>query len=472
MIKTVIMAGGSGSRLWPLSRGSYPKQFLKLFGVNTMLQETCLRMKNFGDGNSFLSPLIVCNEEHRFIAAEQIRQININDSTIILEPFGKNTAAAIALAAFHSVTTDENTILLVLPADHHIEDLESFHLAIHRAIPLAESGRLVTFGIKPFSPETGYGYIEAGASIDSHSYNVTKFIEKPTSEIAQKLLDSDRFLWNSGIFMFKACTYLKELLQYRPDIYDTCMKSHAVATSEMGFLRVSPEVYSTCPSESIDYAVMENTSKAAVVKVSFSWSDVGSFVSLGAMHIGDQDDNVVIGNAVSLDSKGNYIHAEDKVVAVVGIENLIIIDTKDALLVSHKDRAQEIKQVVEKLTVTNKKVVETHREVYRPWGKYDAIDSGERFQVKRITVRPGAKLSVQMHHHRAEHWIVVSGTAKVTIDSVEQYLTENESVYIPITSVHSLENPGCIDLQLIEVQSGSYLGEDDIVRFEDRYGRA
>ncbi|MEL4394883.1 mannose-1-phosphate guanylyltransferase/mannose-6-phosphate isomerase [Shewanella algae] len=465
-MRVVVLAGGSGTRLWPLSRRNYPKQFLPLIGQNTMLQDTLLRLR----GEYQEPPLVICNEEHRFIVSEQLRIIGELGSEIILEPAGRNTAPAIALAALRAIRGNEDPILLVLAADHVISDVGAFKSAIEAARAKASQGDMVTFGIVPGHPETGYGYIKRGGETGG-GYRVDKFVEKPSSEVAKEYLDSGEYYWNSGMFMFRASIYLEELRTFRPDIYKACADAIKDESSDLDFTRVNRTAFESCPDESIDYAVMEKTSRAIVIPLEAGWNDVGGFASLWDVAVKDKDGNAIRGDVVSIDTFNCLVLGNEKLVATVGVEDLVIVNTKDAILVAHKDKAQEVKHIVNKLKADGRKEVTFHREVYRPWGKYDSVDNGERFQVKRITVKPGAKLSVQMHHHRAEHWIVVSGTAKVTIDGKEQFVTENQSVYIPITAVHALENPGKVDLELIEVQSGSYLGEDDIVRFEDRYGR-
>lgn len=468
MFTPVIMAGGSGTRLWPLSRGNYPKQFLPLTGEHTMLQQTVLRLNGLEHG----APLFICNEDHRFIAAEQIRQLGLKKADILLEPAGRNTAPAIALAAIRArQQNNADTVLLVLAADHVITDTKAFQQATEQALPLAQDGKLVTFGIVPASAETGYGYIKRGEPT-GQAFTVQRFVEKPDQSTAEQYLQSGEYYWNSGMFMFRADVYLQQLQQFRPDIYTACEAAMAEQTPDLEFVRVDKAAFAACPADSIDYAVMERTEHAVVLPLDAGWNDVGGFAALWQVSAKDAQDNVLNGDVLALDSHGTYIHSEDKLVAAIGVEDLIVISTKDAVLVAHKDKAQQVKQIVNQLAETGRSEAVFHREVYRPWGKYDSVDNGERFQVKRITVKPGAKLSVQMHHHRAEHWIVVSGTARVTIDDKEQFVTENQSVYIPITAVHALENPGKVPLELIEVQSGSYLGEDDIVRFADRYGRA
>ena len=460
------MAGGSGSRLWPLSRQLFPKQFLTLFGQNSMLQATAKRLS----GVEHHSPMVICNEEHRFSVAEQFRAKNIANSGIILEPVGRNTAPAIALSAFKAISSGEDPLLLVLAADHVIKDEAAFCDSIEKAAVIAQQGKLVTFGIVPTAPETGYGYIKRG---DQHSegFIVDSFVEKPDLATAQEYLASEQYYWNSGMFLFKASTYLAELKEHRPDIYSACEQSMANTQADIDFIRIDSTAFEACPDDSIDYAVMEKTEHAVVVPMDCGWSDVGSWSALWDIENKNTDGNAFKGDVINVNSSNTYVNAEERLVAVVGLDDVVVVETKDAVLVSKKSQVQEVKQVVNQLKAEQRAEFKHHREVYRPWGKYDSVDNGERFQVKRITVKPGAKLSVQMHHHRAEHWIVVSGTAKVTNGEQELLLTENQSTYIPIGVVHALENPGKVDLELIEVQSGSYLGEDDIVRFEDRYGR-
>jgi len=467
MILPVIMAGGTGSRLWPLSRDLMPKQFLKLDGDTTMLQATVQRLQ----GLDALPPLVICNEEHRFIAAEQMRQINQLDHNIILEPAGRNTAPAIALAAMTAVKKGQDPLLLVLAADHIISDSKEFRQVVAQASQFAAADNLVTFGIVATGPETGYGYIKRGSE-KSGAYSVQQFVEKPDLATAKGYVSSGEYYWNSGMFIFKASVYLAELKKHRPDIYAACEHAMAEVDPDLDFIRVNKEAFLACPDDSIDYAVMEKTTKAVVVPLNAGWSDVGSWSSLWDVTAKDENNNVHKGDVLSVASKHNYVFAETGLVATVGLENIIVVQTKDAVLVAAKDKVQDVKSIVQQLKGAGRTEHRIHREVYRPWGKYDSIDNGARYQVKRITVKPGEKLSIQMHHHRAEHWIVVSGTANVTVDGKDTLMSENQSIYIPLGAIHALENPGKIPLELIEVQSGSYLGEDDIVRFSDRYGRA
>ena len=464
MIKAVIMAGGSGTRLWPLSRASHPKQFIALNGKDTMLQATLKRL----DGLNVHSSLTICNEEHRFFVAEQLREIDKLGS-IILEPVGRNTAPAIGLAALSSLE-DEDPLLLVLAADHVIQDKKAFTNTIINAIPVAESGKLVTFGIVANEPNTGYGYIKKGES-QSIGFKVDKFVEKPSIDRAKEYLKSGDYFWNSGMFLFKASSYLKELKKQRPDIYEVCKLSMVDTTKDNDFIRVNEAIFSTCPSDSIDYAVMEKTDDAVVLPMDAGWSDIGSWSSLWDNTKKDDKGNVTYGDVMLHESSNSYVRSDDKLVAAIGVDDLVIVSTKDVLVVAHKDSAQDVKVVAQQLRSLSRTEWDHHREVYRPWGKYDSIDNGEQYQVKLITVKPGAKLSVQKHHHRSEHWVVVSGTAKVSNGNKTFILHKNESTYIPVDTIHSLENPSKMPLEMIEVQSGSYLGEDDIVRFEDIYGR-
>jgi mannose-1-phosphate guanylyltransferase len=469
-MKPVVLAGGSGSRLWPKSRAALPKQFLRLTSNLTMLQDTVARL----EGTQAEQPIVICNDSHRFLVAEQLRQQNIEHGGILLEPMGRNTAPAIALAALHASLNGEDPTLLVLAADHLINDNKAFHEAIAQAEVLAEQGKLVTFGIVPDSAHTGYGYIRSGAKVAQAEvgFDVAEFVEKPDLATAQQYVDSGNYFWNSGMFLFKASRYLEELEKYAPDMLDICKRAIATEAPDLEFVRVDADIFATCPDDSIDYAVMEKTDSAAVVPLDAGWSDVGSWSSLWeTAKEKDENQNVIIGDAILDDVHNSYINAEQRLISVVGLDDVVVVETKDAVLVAHKDKVQNIKNVVNKLKAEKRPEFEFHREVFRPWGSYDSIDNGERFQVKRITVKPGEKLSVQMHHHRAEHWIVVAGTAKVTNGEETLLLCENQSTYIPVGVIHAIENPGKIPLELIEVQSGTYLGEDDIVRFSDRYGR-
>ena len=466
-MKPVVLAGGSGSRLWPKSRAALPKQFLALTSEQTMLQETLQRL----DGSSAANPIVICNDAHRFLVAEQLRQMGGDHGGIILEPVGRNTAPAIALAALHAMQTDDDPVLLVLAADHLIKDSAGFQAAVSKANELAMDGNLVTFGIVPDQAHTGYGYIKGGEAIGV-GMKVDEFVEKPDLATAQQYVDSGNYFWNSGMFMFKASVYLAELKKHAPEMYSICEQAIATESKDLDFIRIDPEIFATCPDDSIDYAVMEKTALAAMVPLDAGWSDVGSWSSLWETADNkDENGNVIVGDAILEGVNNSYINSEERLIAVVGLDDVVVVETKDAVMVANKNKVQDIKNVVNKLKAEQRPEFQFHREVFRPWGSYDSIDNGKRFQVKRITVKPGEKLSVQMHHHRAEHWIVVSGTANVTIGEKTQLVTENESVYIPIGDVHALENPGKIPLELIEVQSGAYLGEDDIVRFSDRYGR-
>lgn len=465
----VIMAGGSGSRLWPLSRQLNPKQFLPLADADfSMLQATIQRLAGLGAE----LPRLICNEQHRFLAAEQLRLLGMEQANILLEPVGRNTAPAIALAALQACTQAEDPILLVLAADHLIQDVPAFQASILTALPLAEAGKLVTFGIVPTHPETGYGYIEQGAAVGEGGFAVSRFVEKPDLATARDYLAGGNYFWNSGMFMFRASRYLEELERFRPDILAACRQALAGGSQDMHFTRVDAAAFAACPEDSIDYAVMERTADAVMVALDAGWSDIGSWSALWDVSAKDPQGNVFKGDVLDQNSRNTYVHADSRLVATVGVEDLVVVETKDAVLVAHKDHVQDVKKIVEQLKNATRDEHINHREVYRPWGVYDSIDNGHRYQVKRITVKPGAKLSVQMHHHRAEHWIVVSGTAQVTNGDKTYLVTENQSTYIPIGQIHALENPGVIPLELIEVQSGSYLGEDDIVRFEDKYGRA
>lgn len=468
MITPVILSGGSGSRLWPLSHDHYPKQFLSLVGDKTLLQETITRLGGLLEINQ---PLLVCNEAHRFIVAEQLRLIDESPHAIILEPCGRNTAPAVAVAALHVLEHGDDSILLVLPADHLIQNNDEFQRVIRSAVPHAEQGELVTFGIVPTHAETGYGYIKAETSDKSQTVPVISFVEKPDLETAQKYLDSGNYYWNSGMFMFRASRYLEELNLYRSDIYTACKEAYSSIREDLDFLRIEHESFAACPSDSIDCAVMEKTDKAVVIPLDAGWNDIGTWSALWSIQPHDNQGNVQIGDVLTDQVNNSYIHAQNRLVAAVGVDDLVVVETVDAVLVAHRDKVQNVKVIVEQLKQQQRGGALLHRRVNRPWGVYEGIDIGERFQVKRITVNPGASLSLQKHHHRAEHWVVVKGTAKVTCGVEVRLLSENQSTFIPLGESHRLENPGQIPLEIIEVQSGSYLGEDDIVRLEDQYGR-
>lgn len=474
MLIPVILSGGTGSRLWPLSRELYPKQLLPLVNQFTMLQNTIMRAEGI---DSISAPIVVCNDEHRFMVAEQMRQLNVASASIILEPIGRNTAPAVALAALHALTSEENPLLLVLPADHVINDVDCFHKVVERMLPLAVAGKLITFGIVPVAPETGYGYIKAGAESGEKckgtgAFKVERFVEKPDQATAEQYLASGDYYWNSGMFMFTAQTYLAELGKYAPDMLAACRSAFANAVIDNDFIRLDKNTFSACPSDSIDYAVMEKTADAVVSPLDAGWSDVGSWSALWEIGAQDNNGNVLKGDVLLHDTRNCYISAEQRLVATVGLEDHVIVETADAVLVARKDRVQDVKAIVNQLKADKRQEALAHRRVSRPWGAYQSVDDADRFQVKRITVNPGASLSLQMHHHRAEHWIVVKGTARVVKGEEAILLSENQSTYIPLGVTHRLENPGVIPLELIEVQSGSYLGEDDIVRFEDVYGRS
>ncbi|MBO9716371.1 MAG: mannose-1-phosphate guanylyltransferase/mannose-6-phosphate isomerase [Pseudoxanthomonas sp.] len=461
----VILSGGSGTRLWPLSREAYPKQFLPLAGTDTMLQATWRRVAPLATA----APILVANEDHRFMVAEQLREAGCTPGAILLEPVGRNTAPAIAVAALQATAGGEDPLLLVLPSDHVISDPVAFRAAVGRAAAAADAGKLVTFGIVPTGPETGYGYIKASPGDDVRA--VERFVEKPDAATAQGYVDSGEYFWNSGMFLFRASRYLEELGRHQPQMLAACRAAFDGARRDEDFVRLDKDAFTTSPSDSIDYAVMEKTADAAVLPISVGWNDVGSWSALWEVAEQDGDGNAHHGDVVALDCRDTLAWADGRLVAMIGLRDVVVVDTDDSLLVAHKDQVQEVKTVVAQLKAAGRPEPTFHRKVYRPWGSYDSIDMGERFQVKRITVKPGAALSLQMHHHRAEHWIVVSGTAKVTRGQDTLLLSENQSTYIPLGVTHRLENPGKVPLELIEVQSGSYLGEDDIVRFEDVYGR-
>ena len=464
MIKAVIMAGGSGTRLWPLSRATHPKQFLAINGDDTMFQATHKRL----DGLGVQSSITICNEEHRFFVAEQLREIG-KLGTIILEPVGRNTAPAIALAALSSNDGDD-PLLLVLAADHVIQDEAGFIKTVMDAVPLAESGKLVTFGIVAHEPHSGYGYIKKGAALGA-GFTVDKFVEKPSLDVAKEYLETGDYFWNSGMFLFKASRYIEELRKYCPDIYEGCLLSMKGISMDNDFLRVNDSAFSACPSISVDYAVMEKTSDAVVVPMDVGWNDIGSWSSLWDLSTKDSSGNATQGDVVVHNSKNSYIRTDGLLVAAVGVDDLVIVSTKDVVFVAHKNSVQDVKIISQKLKEESRTEWKINREVYRPWGKYDSIDRGNGYQVKKLTVSPGAKLSVQMHYHRSEHWVVVSGQARVHYGDQSHDINVNESTYHGKEVVHALENLGEIPLELIEVQVGGYLGEDDIVRFDDAYGR-
>lgn len=469
-ITPVILSGGSGTRLWPVSRELNPKQFLDFFGSNSLFQKTALRVK----GSGFEQPIIVCNNEHRFTAAEELQKIKVDPRSIILEPCARNTAPAIAIAALSLLTADQkNDVMLVMPSDHIINDEKKFLANVKNSFAAAKEGHLITFGIEPNKPETGYGYIKKAKVISGFDevFAVEKFIEKPDHATAQKFVADKNYLWNSGIFMFRASSYLEALQKYHNDIFIACVNANNKARRDLDFTRLELEDFEKCQNISIDYAVMEKAQKVAVVPVNVGWSDVGSWQAVSDLSAVDENKNTLLGDVFALKTKNCYINSRDKMVAAIGVENLIIVAIKDVVLVLNKDNSQDVKKMVEILKEKKREECVSSSKVLRPWGSFEVIDDSDRFKVKRITVKPGASLSLQMHNHRAEHWIVVKGTAYVTCDRDEFILTEDKSTYIPIGKKHRLENKGKIPLELIEVQTGEYLGEDDIVRFSDIYGR-
>ncbi|HUO79672.1 MAG TPA: mannose-1-phosphate guanylyltransferase/mannose-6-phosphate isomerase [Steroidobacteraceae bacterium] len=469
MLVPVILSGGSGTRLWPLSRELYPKQLLPLVGDETMLQDTARRI----EGLSAAGPVVVCNEHHRFMVAEQLRQIGVAPAAIVLEPVGRNTAPAVAVAALAALAAappGEEPVLLVMPADHLLKDVAAFHRAVRAGLAAAAAGKLVTFGVVPTKAETGYGYIRRAGGAGP-AYPIAEFVEKPDAARAARYLAAGDYLWNSGMFLFGARRYLEELRRLAPAMLADCEAALAAAKRDLDFTRLDAAAFGRCPSDSIDYAVMEKTRDAVVVPLDAGWSDVGSWSALHESLAPDAAGNVTRGDVVTEDSSGCYLYSTERLVATVGLRDHVVVETKDAVLVAPRERVQDVKNLVARLKQQGRSEPALHREVFRPWGSYDSVDAGARFQVKRLTVKPGATLSLQMHHHRAEHWIVVSGTARITCDDKVFLLSENESTYIPVGAKHRIENPGKVELHIIEVQSGSYLGEDDIVRFEDRYGR-
>ena len=468
-ITPVILSGGSGTRLWPLSRKALPKQLLPLAGAGTMIQETVARAQ----GEGFAAPLIICNQEHRFLIAEQLRAAGLTGAQIMLEPVGRNTAPAAAVAALMVMEDDPDGLVLLMPSDHVVQDHAAFLRAVAIAEQAARDGALVTFGIQPTGPQTGYGYIKAGATLAMvpGAFAIARFVEKPDAATAQAYLAEGGYCWNSGMFLFRARAFLEELARLHPRMLECCRDALAHAHTDMDFIRLGEPAFVACPSDSIDYAVMEKAASAVVVPVEMGWNDIGSWQALWDIAPRDASGNAVQGNVLTEKAVGSYLRSEGPLVAAVGIENLVVVATKDAVLISHRDHAQDVKKIVDQLDKTGSDRHVLHAVVHRPWGTYEGVDSGENFQVKHIMVKPGAKLSLQMHHHRAEHWIVIEGTALVTCDERQFLLQPNESTFIPLGAKHRLENPSKTPLRLIEVQSGSYMGEDDIVRFEDTYGR-
>lgn len=478
-LQPVILCGGSGTRLWPLSREQYPKQLLALNGDHTLLQATALRADKSpaaaADGK-VLPPIVVANEDYRFITAEQLRQTGVIPATIVLEPVGRNTAPALTLAALITLQAGDDPVMLVMPADHIISDSAAFHSAVQQGLACAETGKLVTFGIKPTHPETGYGYIQAGTALTGQpgAMEIDAFVEKPDAITAADYLASGGYFWNSGIFMMRASVWIAQLSTTRPDIMSACRSAFAARSVDQDFLRIGKEAFAACPSDSIDYAVMEKLPEGmgVVIPLAAGWSDVGAWDALWQIGDKDQDNNVLQGDVMAVATSDTLAISKSRLVALVGLEDIVVVETPDAVLVAKKSHMQQVKDIVARIKREGRSEANAHRKVYRPWGYFDSIDAGGRFQVKRIVVNPGAALSLQMHHHRAEHWIVVQGTAKVTRGEETFLVAENESTYIPIGTRHRLENPGKVALEMIEVQSGAYLGEDDIVRFEDTYGRA
>ncbi len=468
MLIPVLLSGGVGSRLWPLSRELNPKQFLPLAGNLSLLEQTMERTRSLNGG----APVIVCNDEHRFTVAEQMRGMGANPDAIILEPMGKNTAPAVAVAALQAIKQSTDSVMLVMPADHVVRDVAAFSAAVEVGMTQAQKGQLVTFGIVPESPETGYGYIRRDEELSSGSFAIAEFVEKPSLDIAKKYVDSGDYFWNSGMFLIGAQAYLDELKAFAPEMFQAAEAAFTRASNDLDFVRLDAEAFAKCPADSIDYAVMEKTEKGVVVPMSCGWSDVGAWSSL--WDVGDKDaaGNVAVGDTMLHDTENSYVHSNSRLVTTVGVDNIVVVETPDAILVADKDKVQNVKAIVNQLKSEGRSEANAHTKVYRPWGSYESLAMADRFQVKRIIVNPGQKLSLQLHHHRAEHWIVVSGTAVVTCGDTESILSEDQSTYIPLGTKHRLANTGVIPLELIEVQSGSYLGEDDIVRFEDVYGRS
>ncbi len=471
----VILSGGSGSRLWPLSRALRPKQFLGLTGEQTLFQMTLQRLTGLVDR---LEPIVVANDDHRFLVADQCLQMGVTPKALLLEPVARNTAPAIAVAALAAQEGGDDPVLLILPSDHVFSNVAAFEFAVRVGELAAKGGAMVTFGIVPTAPETGYGYVKAACSVGSQPASkamgpspVEAFVEKPDLITAQRYLAEGGYFWNSGMFMFKTSVFLSELERHHPAMLAACRRAFEAAKTDLDFVRLDQEAFAASPSDSIDYAVMEKTDKAVVVPLDAGWSDVGAWSAVWQVQPQDHAGNGARGDVLLHDANDCYVHADHRLVSLVGVTDLVVVETSDAVLVAHKDKAQDVKKVVETLKARGRTEAELHREVFRPWGAYDSIDNGERYQVKRITVKPGARLSLQMHHHRAEHWVVVKGTAQITIGDEVKLVSENQSVYIPVGVKHCLENPGKVAIELIEIQSGSYLGEDDIVRFDDKYGR-
>jgi mannose-1-phosphate guanylyltransferase/mannose-6-phosphate isomerase len=469
-IHPVILSGGSGTRLWPMSRTHYPKQFLPLAGDQSLLQQAALRVAGVP---GFAAPLVIANEEHRFLIAEQLREIGVVPQALLLEPVGRNTAPAIAVAALRLIDADLASLMLVMPSDHTIDDPAAFRAAVERATVAARAGFLVTFGVTPERAETGYGYIERGKALPGSegAFKVARFVEKPDAATAERYVASGEFFWNSGIFLFPAALYVSELEQLRPDMLESCRRALSGARCDDDFVRLDKAAFAECPADSVDYAVMERTARAAVVPVRMGWSDLGSWVALWDAADKDADGNALVGKVVAEDARNCYLRSEAGLVAALGVEDLVVVATADAVMLAPRGRAQDVRQLVARLVAEDRTEAEALPRVHRPWGSYETLHAGHRVQVKHIVVKPGGKLSLQMHHHRAEHWVVVQGTARIRRGDEEIMLTEDQSTYIPLGTKHRLENPGKIPLHVIEVQSGAYLDEDDIVRFEDTYGR-
>ncbi len=467
MIHPVLLCGGAGTRLWPLSRRALPKQFLPLVSDKSLLQNTLLRLRGL---TQLSAPIVVCSNDHRFLVADQLQEIGITPASLILEPMARNTAPAVAMAAFAALQRDSKAQLLILPADHTIGNVAAFHAAITAAKPLADEGYMTAFGIVPDAPETGYGYIQQGEKLEGGN-KVARFVEKPDAQRAQQFLESGDFLWNSGMYLFDAQLYLSELQQYQPAVHEASRLAFERAEVDLDFLRADAKAFEQSPSISLDYGVMEQTERAAVVPADIDWNDIGSYAALWEIEPKDDNGNVGKGHVAFFDATGNYVRAEKQLVAMLGVEDMIVVSTPDALLVTKKEHAQDIKKIVDQLRAEGLSQHDTHTKVYRPWGSYEGVERGERFQVKQLIVKPGGASSMQIHHHRSEHWVVVKGTAEVTLGDEKRLLSEDESIYIPLGIPHRIYNPGRIPMHFIEVQSGSYLEEDDIVRLNDNYGR-